>query len=222
MNGSALFIGVLNPGERIVWSFQRQSLGSSLLKRFAIVAGPLWFMALMLLYDIFRKGPELPLSLRVELLCGAGWFFILPVFMSWLDFHSARNTAYALTDRRMLMALGPQRKDIRAVALTALGRVEIISAYGGRGKLLLNLRRPERTFFGPKSVWTFLDTGETDKRATPYLRVDDPTSVQKLLENARNAVWYPTTDLTEITSNKGHLEQAQAGRSATTSSKLDL
>jgi hypothetical protein len=92
MNGSALFIGVLNPGERIVWSFQRQSLGSSLLKRFAIVAGPLWFMALMLLYDIFRKGPELPLSLRVELLCGAGWFFILPVFMSWLDFHSARNT----------------------------------------------------------------------------------------------------------------------------------
>jgi len=120
------------------------------------------------------------------------------------------------------MALGPQRKDLRAVALTALGRVQIVSRRGAGRELLLNPRRPERTFFGPKSVWTFLETGEADKRATPYLRVDDPTSVQQLLENARNAVWYPTTGLADLTSLQGELDQAQAGRSATAPSKLDL
>jgi hypothetical protein len=175
-----------------------------------------------LFQDISGLGQQRPLWLRVELLCIAGWFFILPVFLCWLQLRSARNTAYALTDRRMLLALGPQRKDIRAVALKALGRVQIVSRYGGGRELLLNLRRPERTFFGPKSVWTFLDTGETDKRATPYLRVDDPASVQQLLENARNAVWYPTTGLTDLTSLQGELDQPQAGRSVTAPSKLDL
>jgi hypothetical protein len=202
MDSSALFTGVLNPGERTVWSYQRQPiLSGSLLKRFAIVASVLWFGAFMLLRDVSGKGQQRPLWLRVELLCSAGWFFILPVFLCWLDLRSARNTAYALTDRRLLMALGPQRKDIRAVALTALGRVQIVTRRGSGRQLLLNLRRPQRTFFGPKSVWTFLDTGETDKRATPYLRVDDPAAVQQLLENARNAVWYPVADLTDITSN---------------------
>jgi hypothetical protein len=198
MDGSALLMGVLNPGERMVWSHQRQPIFSrSLLTRLAIVASVLWFVAFMLLHDVSLKGQQRPLWLRVELFCSAGWFFILPVFLCWFRLRSARNTAYAPTDKRLPLALGLRRKDIRAVALTALGRVEIVR----RHELLLNLRRPERTFFGPKPVWTFLDTGETGKRATPYLRVDDPTSVQRLLENARNAVWYPMTDLTDLTSN---------------------
>jgi hypothetical protein len=118
-------MGVLNPGERMVWSHQRQPIFSrSLLTRLAIVASVLWFVAFMLLHDVSLKGQQRPLWLRVELFCSAGWFFILPVFLCWLDLRLARNTAYALTDRRLLLALGPRRKDIRAVALTALGRVE--------------------------------------------------------------------------------------------------
>jgi hypothetical protein len=110
LDGSALFVGVLNPGERMVWSYRRQPIFSrSLLTRFAIVASVLWFGAFMLLHDISGKGQQRPLWLRVELFCSAGWFFILPVFLCWLHLRSARNTAYALTDRRLLMALGPER-----------------------------------------------------------------------------------------------------------------
>jgi hypothetical protein len=172
-----------------VWCYQPQLSKSNRLKHFAIVASVLWLLSFLFLRSISGKMPARP-WLRTEVVCVAAVFFVLPVFLSWSNFRWAQNTAYALTDQRVLMALGPRREDIRVVALKALGRVQIVN-YRGRGKaLLFNPRFPQHAFFGPKSIWTFPDTGETDTWATPYWRVHDPKSVQELLENARNEVWF--------------------------------
>jgi len=186
MDDCGLFNSVLNPGERLVWSYQRQPTASNRLMPYVIVGSGLWLISFMLLRDISRERPEpMPDWLRMELYCVAGFFFVLPALLYWLIPRLARNNAYALTDRRVLMAVGTRPEDIRAVALTALGHVWI----AGRHELRLSMRYPEQ-----KLVWTCPDTGKADKWAPPYWRVDNPTSVQELLENARNAVWYPLQD----------------------------
>jgi hypothetical protein len=98
----------------------------------------------------------------------------------------ARNTAYALTDRRVLMTVGPRRQDIRSLPLTELGRVRIVP----NRRLLLSWRLPGQAPLGPRSIWTNPNNGKIDRWAPPYWRVSDPAAVQEMLESARNAVWY--------------------------------
>jgi hypothetical protein len=185
MDASGRFTSVLNPGEHLVWSYQVRVKRSGAIAGFTIVASTLWAGSFMFLRDASRAYAR-TLWLRAELIGVAGYFLLLPVFVLWLKLRWARKTAYALTDRRVLMAVGPRREDIREVALTALGRVMIVNGH----ELLLTPRLPLRSFFKPPSVWTFPDTGKPDQWASPYWRVPDSASVQELLENARNAIWY--------------------------------
>jgi hypothetical protein len=197
MDAQGLFKSVLKSGERLMWSYQPQ-LRPAGLRRFAVVTSLLWLGSLMLLRRISARGQHaVPTWLQVEVSCVAGFFFALPLLLFWLKLQWAEKTAYALTDRRVLMAVGPRREDVREVALTALGRVQLVNSRGGGKELLLNLRLPKRTFFGPKSVWTFPDSARADLSASPYLHVHDPAAVRDLLEEARKAVWYPaaTADL---------------------------
>jgi hypothetical protein len=192
MDCVALFNGVLDPGERLVWSYQPRQRSNHPQLRFAIVAFLPWLGSLTLIWDVFGNGARpLPSGLRALLLCVAGYFFALPLLLNAWSRRWAQHTAYALTSQRLLMAVGPRREDVRAIALTALGRVQMVNNQGVGKSLLLSARLPRKSFFGPRSEWTIPATGKIDTWASPYWRVDDPPSVQEMLENARNAIWYP-------------------------------
>jgi hypothetical protein len=84
------------------------------------------------------------------------------------------NTAYGLTDRRLLMAVGPKREKMRTLALGELDPVRIVLRTRA-GKLLLfakvllfclsgttcipNRQRPP--------IWKFLEAGERTRREAP-------------------------------------------------------
>lgn len=194
VDGPEVLTGVLDPDEHLVWWYERerQSETGNFIRRAAIVAAMPWTIAFLFFQESFRLGHKRPVWLRAEILCAAGFFFVLPVVFTWLIPHLGRSTVYALTNRRVLMALGPRRENLRAVALKELGRVEVVNVH----ELLLTLRAEEK-YRGRKALWTFLDTGRDDKWASPRWRVRDPESVQELLEKARNAVWYPTNSLSD-------------------------
>lgn len=178
-----MFESVLNPGERIVWSYRPQFGVRTSWKRLAIFAAVPWLGSIALLRDASKS---MATGHQAELVFVSGYFFALPIIAIYFRGRWARNTAYALTNRRVLMTVGPRRQDIRSLTLTQLGRVSIVS----NRRLLLTWRLPGEAPFGPRSIWTNPDTGKADRWTQPYWRVPDPAAIQEMLENARNAVWY--------------------------------
>ncbi len=130
MDGAALFQKVLEPGERLLWTGQPRllPLWKAGLQYLAILAG-FCFVLDQLLMD---RAEPLPPFLAVELivllaLCGIPGFFLLR------QIRRTRSTAYALTDRRLFMAVGLRREKIRAVALSAIAPVGVVRI-SNRGK----------------------------------------------------------------------------------------
>jgi hypothetical protein len=125
-------------------------------------------------------GP-LPISARFELFA-AGGLLMAPLFFLGGE---ARKTTYAVTTERLLMAVGPDRGQIREVTLAELGPARI-SRHRYYGRVLEFKRR------GPHSalpVWTFLDGRKTDKWFAPWTP-DDPEAVRQLIETASNHYWF--------------------------------
>ena len=87
----------------------------------------------------------------------------------------------AITNQRLLMALGPDRGQIREVALTDLASVYV--HYRRRyGYNALNFtKRGQSTRM---SVWAFVDSGKPDKWDSPWIP-EDPLSVRQMIEDAR-------------------------------------
>jgi hypothetical protein len=184
MDGAALFQKVLDPGERLLWTGQPRlvPLWKAGLQYLAMLAG-FGFVLRQLLMD---RAEPLPPFLEVELtvllaLCGIPGFFLLR------QIRRARSTAYALTDRRLFIAVGPRREKIRTVALSAIAPVGVVRHLKS-GKVLFFCARGNESLpnGGQMPVWTFLTSGVTDKW-TPVWNVRDPEYVQQLIESARNA-----------------------------------
>jgi hypothetical protein len=69
------------------------------------------------------------------------------------------------------------------LVLKALSRVRVAPARQGGLALFFTIR-------GKESVWTFLTSGEPDRGRGQTWRVDDPKSLQQLIESARTQVAY--------------------------------
>ena len=102
----------------------------------------------------------MPVLLRLELLLfGAmlatgGSFLGLLIQRTWI-------TAYAVTNQRLLMAVGRRHDKMRNVALADLAPVRIV--FRRRvGKILFFYKINPTSSSGRAEVWTFLETGETD------------------------------------------------------------
>jgi hypothetical protein len=181
MDGREIFQSVLDPDERLVWAGEpKQTLGS------AVAGLPVFAIVLVGVGSAFRtalahsNGP-FPWSLRVELAIVAA-FLCFPFFWFARQFNRGRNTAYALTSRRLLVAVGAQRDKMRAVELEALDPVQVVpSRKGGQA---LRFRRKGQDAGTP--VWTSLD-GRLDKWAPRTWRVAEPEVIHQLVEAARTS-----------------------------------
>lgn len=163
MGGAGLFERVLGPGERLLWSGQP--------RKYTLLFAGMNFVALAvgLVYiftKTFRMQTEpLPFVLKVELvLVGAmfatvGHLLVSRLLRSW-------KTAYALTDRRLLMAEGPDGHAIRDVSLAELD--------------------PVKTEYLPK-VGKVLVFSRRGGERLPVWAVRDVEGVRKLIEAARTA-----------------------------------
>jgi hypothetical protein len=169
MDGTELFQSVLAPGESLLWTGQRAGA-----VRDTIVGLLIPVIMTVGLIRVFAKvsgywtGP-LPLYLRLEFGLIVA-LLVLPWILAWRQFRRAKDTAYAVTERRLMVAAGPEREKIREVSLQAVDRVRIRNDRRGRG-LYFGLRgKPENV------VW-----------AGSGWRVEDPQAVQKMVEEARDA-----------------------------------
>jgi hypothetical protein len=183
MDGSALFQTVLDPGERLLWTGRPRREAACMLA----------FLYLFITIEIVRtsrivasKVGPFPVFLQLELMALGGLFIVAGVFLGrriWRFW----NTAYAVTDHRLLVAVGAGRENIRTVALDALDPVKIVPGSRSGKRLRVCLRgtsgmpREQRP-----PVWRFLVSGQPDKTNTMWL-VRDPESVRDLIETVRTA-----------------------------------
>jgi len=163
MDGSALFAPVLEAGERLLWSGEPRKL------IFAVAAFNFAILTVGLGY-IFGKihrlqTAPLPRVLEFELVLVA-IMLVAVAYMLGTRIFRAWKTAYAVTDRRLLTALGPDRSHIRSVLLADLDAVKV--EYRPKmGKVLLFRRR------GGLRPWVWA--------------VGDVDAVRQLIESARTA-----------------------------------
>ena len=180
LNPADLITPVLNPGERLIWIEQRRCGAIPLPAvryRVLIAVGFGFFFERLVTY----AADSLSTFAQIELFI-VGGLLLVPVL--WRDgVHEA--TTYAVTNRRLLIAVGPARKQIRELTFAELGSVRVSYDRYGVGRILEFAKR------GPSGapVWSFLDGGKPDKRFTPW-KVDDPKAVQQLIKNANDQYWF--------------------------------
>jgi hypothetical protein len=183
MDGSAMFQTVLQPGERLLWTGRPRREAACMLA----------FLYLFITVEIVRtsrivasKVGAFPVFLQLELIALAGMFIVAGVFLGrrvWRFW----NTAYAVTDHRLLVAVGASRENIRTVTLEALDPVKVVLGSRSGKRLRVCLRgtsgmpREQRP-----PAWKFLVSGQSDKTNTMWL-VRDPERVRDLIETARTA-----------------------------------
>jgi hypothetical protein len=183
MDGSALFQTLLHPGERLLWTGRPRRESACMLA----------FLYIFITVEIVRTGRivaskvgPFPVFLRVELIVLAGMFVVAGLFLGcriWRFW----TTAYAVTDRRLFLAVGARRENMRTVALEALDPVRIVLGSRSAKWLRFCLRGTSGV---PKEqrppVWKFLVSGQPDNRNAGWL-VRDPERVRDLIETARTA-----------------------------------
>lgn len=182
MDGRALFQSVLNPREKLLWIGEPPCASGRRLG--AIAIGLLFVFTAALFFRTTPIPPHMGFQRTAGLIFGVALFCTIPFSLIRFGLRGDRSKAYALTDQRLLMMLGPRREDLRVVALTALAPVRVLRLpkhdpmvqFRLQGKALLE-----------RSIWTCLDTGQMDLWSDSRWYVDDPDTVRKLIEDARVA-----------------------------------
>src|ERR1700719_2113570 len=78
---------------------------------------------------LFQEPPILPhmgFQRMAGLVFGVALFCTIPFSLIRFSLCGDRTKAFALTDHRLLMTVGPRREDVRMVALMALAPVEVM------------------------------------------------------------------------------------------------
>ena len=165
MDESALFRSVLQAGEVLLWCGGPPYISGRRLAAFGIGTVMLCLPVVFLL-----TAPIPPHANIAVLITGILVFCAVPISMVRFAFKGDRVKAYAVTDQRLLLALGPRRTDLRAVALRDLDPV--------------TLTRPSRS----DRKLQFQPRGSTGKSIPDPLwiwYVRDPVELRELIEQAR-------------------------------------
>jgi len=179
---------VLQPGERLIWigkPKRRDWARPKTLHLVTIAAALGWILERLTSYCL---GP-FPASVEIVIIAAGGALALMVPF--WFVGHQIRATAYAVTSQRLLMALGPNRRQIREITLGTLGSVRV-HRVRWFGKVLDFAKRGDGTRAGSgarPTVWTLLENGTPDKRYAPW-SVDDAESVRRLIETASDQYWF--------------------------------
>jgi hypothetical protein len=161
MDGTELFQNVLAPGERLLWTGERpKAKRDALVGLIAPVIIGVALVRMFLKISSFWHGP-LPLYIRLELGVIA-LFLLLPFVIAWWQFKKAKDTAYAVTDRRLMVAEGPDRDKIRELPLKSLQFVRVMNTRRGR-RLSFGLRADSGNAKWAASGWETGGSGCTSK-----------------------------------------------------------
>jgi hypothetical protein len=113
---------VLHPGENVIWMGRPKGGGLAIPllpgRQLAVIAAGIGFIFETLVSH--WAGP-LPMFAKIELFA-AGGLLMTPLY--WLG-QEARRTTYAVTNQRLLMAVGPDRAQVRKLTLAELGPAQI-------------------------------------------------------------------------------------------------
>ena len=180
MDGTALFQSVLSPGEHLLWTGQPRK--DNLIwagVRYGILVA---FVGKTIQLVWGMRPDPMPVLLQSELTLLAVILAIGGGYLGYL-IHRTWFTAYAVTDRRLLMAVGRRRDRIRNVALADLAPVRVV--FRPRvGKMLLFCKLDWTKGSGSAQVWTFVESGEADTWKRPWTPFE-AESAAKLIETAR-------------------------------------
>lgn len=137
----------LEPGERLLWSGRPQ--GGRLLRRRDAVAVPfvlLWCVgAFLMAWDPDRGAPD-PLA---AFFVAGGLYLLFGRFV--LDAHRRARTAYALTNRRVVIVSEARGRHVVSVPLATLQHVGLAELRHGRGDIVLGPGEPEGFWGGGRS-----------------------------------------------------------------------
>jgi hypothetical protein len=183
MDGRALFQSVLNPREKLLWIGEPPCASGRRLG--AVAIGLLFVFTVALFFKNAPIPPHMGFQRTAGLFFGVALFCTIPISLIRFGLRGDRTKAYALTDQRLLMMVGPGREDVRMVALTALAPVEVIRQ--PKHDKMVQFRRPGTGLLDARPIWTCLDNGRVDAWSDSRWYVDDPDAVRKLIEDARLA-----------------------------------
>lgn len=183
MDGRALFQSVLNPRENLLWIGEPPCASGRRLGAAAI--GLLFVFTVALFFRNAPIPPHMGFQRIAGLVFGVALFCTIPFSLIRFSLRGDRTKAFALTDHRLLMTVGPGREDVRMVALKALAPVEVMRDSRGRHDKMLRFSLPGTRYVRP--IWTCLDSGRADAWSESSWYVDDPDAVRKLIEDARIA-----------------------------------
>ncbi|HTC91811.1 MAG TPA: hypothetical protein VK686_26070 [Bryobacteraceae bacterium] len=189
MDGRPLFQSVLNPREKLLWTGAPPFASGRRLG--AIAIGLLFLVTVALFFAAAPIPPHLGFRRTAGVFFGVALFCTVPFSLIRFGLRGDGTKAYALTNQRLLMTVGPRREDVRMVALTALAPVEVMRQlkhdkmvqFSLPGGGLLRYARP---------IWRCLDSGRLDTWGDLSWYVDDPDRVRKLIEDARIAATVKT------------------------------
>ncbi len=188
MDDSDVFQGVLAPGERLLWSGPKETTSSD----FAVLGAVMFLGAMtMPLVAALLTGHVkfLPAEAkRVYPLLAFIAFGVLNIALALSRSRSDAKTAYAVTNRRLLCAVGDQRDGVRGAALKHLDVPEIQSSgrYGLSRLVMFRLRKvPSGT---PHAMWSFVESGNPDPKLSHYWSVTSPSKVAGIAARAICAI----------------------------------
>jgi hypothetical protein len=184
MEARALFQSVLSPREKLLWIGEPPWATGRRLG--AVAIGLLFVFTVALFFWIAPLPDHLGFRRTAGLFLGVALYCTVPFSLIRFGLCGDRTKAYALTDQRLLIMVGPRREDVRMIALTALAPVEIMRQpkhdkmvqFSLTGTGLLRYAHP---------IWRCLDSGRVDTWSDSNWYVDDPEAVRKLIEGARIA-----------------------------------
>jgi hypothetical protein len=126
---------VLEAGERLLWSGGPQSglmlrAGDIFLIPFSLIWGG---FAIFWESMVIRQGASLEFPIFGSFFVVAGLYLIFGRFLT--DAFQRRRTAYAVTDRRIVIVTQAWQRRIRSLILANLGEIELAKGRGGRGTI---------------------------------------------------------------------------------------
>jgi hypothetical protein len=187
MEPAKVFEDILTPGERLLWSGKMVTipLGLGIWCPILLLSGLVVSFVMPLLFGTMR-GPVPTEGIVAMGACAA----LAVAACAWAvrTNRADAETVYAVTDRRLLCAVGEQRSGIREVALSRLEGAFVSPAQHGpvinHGQLVeFTLLKEHQSLLLP-GMWRFAESGKPDAWRARSWRVENPRLVAGLAGRA--------------------------------------
>ena len=184
MEARSLFQSVLSPREKLLWIGEPPWATGRRLG--AVAIGLLFVFTVVLFFWTVPLPAHLGFRRTAGLFFGVALFCTIPFSLLRFGLRGDRTKAYALTDERLLIMVGPRREDVRMVALTALAPVELMRQPKHDKMVQFSLTSTGLLRYA-QPIWRCLDSGQVDAWSDSSWYVADPDALRKLIEDARIA-----------------------------------